>query len=210
MRNTEMKAEIETLRSLLAPHKEVKQLKGEIDIIDQAIRDTKREIATLSDRGIDGYGMVRATHELDAVVSGTENATLRILKAAEDIEQTANTLAAALKSDHEHGMAEDIQDHATSIFEACNFQDLTGQRISKVIQTFKLIENHIGRMSEIWRRIEQHQGRKSSVSSERPRNMNRPADNLLNGPKLPDEPGHSSQTEIDEIFAASWSVSPAA
>ena len=37
-----------------------------------------------------------------------------------------------------------------SIFEACNFQDLTGQRINKVMTTMKFIEHHINTMMDIW------------------------------------------------------------
>jgi chemotaxis protein CheZ len=203
-RDTEMLAEIAKLRALLAPRDESRMLKAEIDIIEQAIQQTKREIALLSEHGIDGAAMTRVAHELDAVVSGTEQATLRILKATEDIEQTANSLAAALKSDHEQGMAEDIQDRATSIFEACNFQDLTGQRITKVVTTLKLIEDHIGRMAEIWREIEKHQNTEPS------RAPLRAEEKLLNGPKLPDDPGHSSQAEIDAMFAGGLGVTTAA
>jgi chemotaxis protein CheZ len=188
----EMLAEIESLRAVLEPRKESRMLKAEIDIIDNAIRQTKREIADLTARGIDDAAMTRVTHELDAVVSGTEQATLRILQATEDIEQTANSLAAALKSDHEQGMAEDIQDRATSIFEACNFQDLTGQRITKVVATFKLIEEHIGRMMRIWQEIEKRRHDAPPSASG--------AQEFLNGPQLPGDRGHSSQDEIDALF----------
>ena len=49
------------------------------------------------------------------------------------LDQAANTLSASIKSTHEQGLAHDIQDRVVQIFEACNFQDLTGQRISKVM-----------------------------------------------------------------------------
>ena len=76
---------------------------------------------------------------------------------------------------------EDIQDHATPIFEACNFQDLTGQRISKVVTTLKLIEDHIGRMVEIWRAIETA----PAIAPERVAADRTAPRSLLNGPKLP-------------------------
>jgi len=40
------------------------------------------------------------------------------------------------------------------VFESCNFQDLTGQRISKVVATLKFIETHIIKMMDIWGGIE--------------------------------------------------------
>src|SRR5208282_4660763 len=44
--------------------------------------------------------MTRIAHELDAVVNTAEQATQRILAAAEEIDQAAGNLAAALKGKH--------------------------------------------------------------------------------------------------------------
>ena len=62
----------------------------------------------------------------------------------------ASTLAARLKDEQSRALAQDIQERVVKIFEACNFQDLTGQRITKVVATLKFIETHIVRMMEIW------------------------------------------------------------
>ena len=45
--------------------------------------------------------------------------------------------------DQQKLLSEEIQERVVSIFEACDFQDLTGQRISKVMATMKFIEDHI-------------------------------------------------------------------
>ena len=92
----------------------------------------------------------RMTRELDAVVESAERATQQILGAAEDIEDAANTLSASLKREQEKSLALDIQDNVLRIFEACNFQDLTGQRIAKVLTTLKFVEERIAHMIEIW------------------------------------------------------------
>jgi chemotaxis protein CheZ len=169
---------------------EARKLKVELDVIGDAIRQTKSEISTLQDRGFDGARVARIAHELKAVVNGTEKATDQILKAAEGIDEIAATLCAALKNQHERGMAEDIQDRVTEIFEACNFHDLTGQRISKVVATLQLVEDHIARMSEIWSVVERFNADDIPAGTV----------NLINGPKLDGEPGHSSQDEIDALF----------
>ena len=101
-----------------------------------------------------GPQMARVGHELDAVVAGTEQATQKILKSAEDIDQIANNMSSLLKGEYAQGLAQDVRDHVVQIFEACNFQDLTGQRIGKVVSTLKFIEEHINRMQEIWSNIE--------------------------------------------------------
>src|ERR1700730_18125805 len=85
----------------------------------------------------------RIGHELEAVSKDSEVATQKILAAAEDIDQAADTLAAALKDGMDRGLAQDIRDRVVQIFEACNFQDLTSQRVTKVIKTLKEIEAEI-------------------------------------------------------------------
>jgi chemotaxis protein CheZ len=175
--------------------KQVQKLKSELDLIHAAINRTKQEIATLHVTGFNGPEMSRVTNELDAVVAGTEQATQNILKAAEDIDQAANALAAALKTEYEKGIASDIQDHVIGIFEACNFQDLTGQRITKVVSTLKFIETHIVSMMEIWGGIEAFKDYAPAARSQRDGDAK-----LLNGPRLEDDPGHASQDDIDALF----------
>ncbi|MCZ7641800.1 MAG: chemotaxis protein [Pseudorhodoplanes sp.] len=130
------KAQAEAFQAHIA---EARKFKIELDVIDQAIKKTKSEIVSLQDHGLDGGQIARVNQELNAVVNGTTEATDRILKAAETIEQTAGMLGAALKSEHEQGLAQDIQDQVTQIFEACNFHDLTSQRISKVLGTLNQV-----------------------------------------------------------------------
>ena len=44
----------------------------------------------------------------------------------------------------------EISDMCTGIIEACSFQDLTGQRINKVVRTLAFIEERVQKMLEIW------------------------------------------------------------
>jgi chemotaxis protein CheZ len=173
---------------------EARELKSELDLIHEAIRRTKQEIAGLEPGEFIGSQMDRVGRELDAVIAGTEQATENILKSAEEIDQIVNTLSPLLKDGYAQGLAQDARDHVVKIFEACNFQDLTGQRISRVIATLKFIEGHIDRMQEIWRRIE---GTAPAAPPSAKPDIDR---RLLNGPKLPDDPGHSTQADVDLIF----------
>jgi hypothetical protein len=61
--------------------------------MDDAIGRTKLEIAALHVGPVQG-GPARATRELDAIVEGAERATQKIINAAEEIEDAANTLSA--------------------------------------------------------------------------------------------------------------------
>jgi chemotaxis protein CheZ len=82
------------------------------------------------------------------------------------------------------------------IFEACNFQDLTGQRITKVVATLKFIETHIVRMMEIWGGLDAFKDIEAEKIAERTGDAA-----LLNGPKVDGEVGHASQDDIDSLFA---------
>jgi chemotaxis protein CheZ len=77
--------------------------------------------------------MTRAAGDLGAAIEGMETATQKILASAEAIDDCARALASALSNDYHHCLAQDVQDHVVRIYEACNFQDLAGQRIGKVI-----------------------------------------------------------------------------
>ena len=175
---------------------ELNKLKYETDSIHRAITRTMRELADLH-FGVfnDGAEGGIAGRQLDAVVTGTERATQQILEAAEGIDDAANTLSAALKSAQEHALSTDIRDHIVRIFEACNFQDLTGQRIGKVLETLQFVENSVARMMEIWGGHEVVRGYADALVAERPEKK------FLNGPKLDGEAGHATQQEIDAMFA---------
>ena len=124
----------------------------------------------------------RIDSELLAVVSGTEQATQKILSAAEEIDIAANNLSAALDGKIEQGQAQDIQDLVIRIFEACNFQDLIGQRVAKVLTAMKFVEDHIARVLE--------EIKTASVAA-----------TALHGPRLDGDRGHASQDDIDAMFA---------
>ncbi len=175
---------------------EAAKLKVELDAIYEAIAQTKKEIATLHHTtGTNGEEMTRVTNELDAVVIGTEGATETILSAAEFIDQTANTLSARIdKEDAE--LTGDIQDKVIQIFEACNFQDLTGQRITKVVGTLRFVEDRIIKMMDIWGGIESF---KEIEAEQRTAAEGDAA--LLNGPSLHSDQDVATQDDIDALFS---------
>jgi chemotaxis protein CheZ len=173
----------------------LRQLKDETDAIHRAINRTKEELATLHG-GFNGAGSVRAARELDAVVDDTERATQQILSGAEQIDEAVKSLSAFLKRGQEQVLAQEIRDHVVRIFEACNFQDLSGQRITKVLATLKFVEEHVARMMEIWGGQQAFETYAAGATAERDNEAK-----LVNGPKLDDDPGHASQEDIDAMFA---------
>jgi len=203
--HAEILAEIRALRAAIEAQKapigpntdaqslEVRKLKIELDVIGDAIKQTRSEIVSLQDQGFDSARVTRVIKEMDAVFCDTSGATDRILKAAEEINENVNALIGLLKGGHEQGLAQDIQDRVTAIFEACNFHDLTGQRISKIGATLKMVEDHLARMMEIWSVIER-------FNVEAAQSAAAGLDTLINGPKLVGDHGHSTQDDIDRLF----------
>ncbi len=188
----EAQAMLETYRAQI---EQCEKLKVELDLIYDAINRTKREIAVLHGKSFSGEEMARVNGELGAVVGGTEEATQQILEAAESIDQSASALMKVNSPDQQKLLSEEIQEKVVSIFEACNFQDLTGQRIKKVMTTMKFIENHITVMMDIWGGVDAIKAHAPPIVDTREGD-----DKLLNGPKLDDDPGHASQDDIDALF----------
>jgi len=133
--------------------------------------------------------MKRAAGELGAAVEGMEKAVETILQSAEVIDNCARALAGAHTNVHERKLAEDVQDHLTRIYEACNFQDLAGQRIGKVIDTLSTVDDRLASPGI------NGAGHGVSVTPSEP-----PA-RLLNGPRLDGEAGSISQRDIDAMFS---------
>ena len=201
LRHAEMMAEIAALRETLAALRaapkgaaatpreaETAHLKCELDLIAGAISgsgETAHNGATASAAPATAP-LNRMTDELTEVVTSTEQATQQVLAAAEAIDQVANNLAAALTGKYEQGLAHDIQDLVIRIFEACNFQDLAGQRVGKVLASLTFVEEHITRLiDEI----------KNPSTTAR-----RDGAHYLHGPRLDSDSGHITQAEIDAMF----------
>jgi chemotaxis protein CheZ len=208
-RHGEIMKMLEAIKESIVPAKEISttileehrrdmqealRLKVELDSIYEAIERTKREIATLRYAGAQGKEITRVTDELGEIVTGTENATNSILASAERIDELAGNLAARL-SGGDRDFAKEVSDQVISIFEACNFQDITGQRISKVVNAMKFVEERVHQMINIWGGLE------SFKDIEMVEDKNRQGDAaLLNGPALASDLGVTSQDAIDALF----------
>lgn len=160
----------------------------ESDQLRARILETKKEIAALRHPRATDDRLIAAVAELDAIVKATEDATDRILSAVETVQDSLTKLQGEAAAD----ALEKAGDALTGIFEACTFQDITGQRISKVVQTLDFIEERVQAMMAIW-------GEDSFVDLPLPDQL-RPDDEagLLNGPG--NAGGSISQDDIDSLF----------
>lgn len=124
------------------------KLREELKELSSVINDTRREISSL--QGTKGGPKIHAmTDQLDAVVGDTETATNTILEAVEVIENGNESLELNAVDPNELEIVENISNAVMRIYEACNFQDITGQRITKVVNTLKFVESRVQVMVEI-------------------------------------------------------------
>jgi Chemotaxis phosphatase, CheZ. len=171
---------------LFALQEEVSQLKG-------AIEQMKREIATLHREKSPAPSLQTATCELDAVVQATEDATHNILEAAESIDTILSDMRGKAGASADQATMERLGDYIIRIFESCNFQDITGQRINKVVTAMKFIEVKIDKMIEILggeEAIEQIEVAEEEIDEDA---------KLLEGPQL-ESAAKISQNDIDRFF----------
>ena len=168
------------------------QVFQEIDSLAKYIQAAKAEIAAIRPDEIRDAFVPSATDELDAVVAATEEATGIILDNAEKVMEAAGELDEPAQSN--------LIEMVTSIFEACNFQDITGQRITKVVNTLKHIDERIQTLASVLGEEVDRCTVPDTVEAVDDVESGEPDDeDLLNGPQL----AHSAidQDEIDKLLA---------
>ena len=160
-------------------------LQKEIGDLLVFIRQARQDIANIEPNKLLSQHIPGATNELDAVMEATEDATGKILDAAEAIE--------ALAAESNEATTEKLTGIATKIYEASNFQDLTGQRISKVINILDHIEGKIGELEAAF-------GHENVCSLERDVTVRVDRDGIeLHGPQRVEET--NAQDDIDRLMA---------
>jgi chemotaxis protein CheZ len=172
-----VKAVLATMRGDLSASET--SLLAEIEALGRTIANAKAEIAALKVDDITDAHIPSATDELDAIVAHTAAATDSILEVCETLDRVAGELSG--------DTAAVLQEATTRIYEACGFQDITGQRITKVVATLKTIEARIAGIMIAF-------GDRQAVAPPPPEAV------LLNGPQLP--AAAMDQTDIDKLLAS--------
>ncbi len=180
-------------RMVGSDHQEIERIRTEISDIAGRIRTTKAEIAQLRHPLASDDKLTQASSQLGEVVSATEAATNGIMSAAEQIDEAVAELKTLVADGYQMAKVNDIADQVVRIYEACNFQDLTGQRITKVVRTLAFIEERVANMMAIW-------GEDELKTMPLPPSIEkRDGDMALHGP-AGDEAGNASQADIDKLF----------
>jgi chemotaxis protein CheZ len=126
----------------------VEILRRELQEMSHSIVQTRQEIAAIKPADHPGNNRIMvATEELDAIVTATERATSDILTAAERLQLLADDLTT---TGADQRLCEEVANLATHILMACSFQDITGQRTTKVVNVLRYLEQRVNAMIEIW------------------------------------------------------------
>lgn len=179
----------ETLTSSLQPllRRIDSTLHAELRGILGRIQSLRADIARVRADDISSNRIPMVGRELSAIVEATEGATNQIM-------ETAEAVLSADASDANY--AEVVSGHMMTIFEACSFQDLTGQRVNKVVETIEIIEGRINLLCDM---LDMH-----AIEEEIPEEENvvaaekRKKDLILNGPA--DAGEGVNQSDIDKLF----------
>lgn len=165
-------------------------LRRELETMAASIAQTRREIAAIKPDAPGNNRIVQATEELDFVVRSTERATAEILTTAEHIQTLAGELrTAGLDAAH----CDALDTHATNLMVACSFQDLTGQRMTKVVNALRYLEQRVNSMIEIWGINPEDAAKVVHAPMDK-----RPDAHLLNGPAREGE--GVDQADVDRLL----------
>ena len=161
----------------------------EIQELSDHIAKAKSDIARAQPNEIKSERIPRAGKELGAIVASTEDATHAIMEAAEEIMAAGSTNGGG-----DNRAA--IEGACMRIFEACSFQDVTGQRIAKVFKTLAFIDERLDALLNAW----------GGVADAEPAGDDGGEDQLLSGPALEGE--GISQDDVDSLFDESAATPP--
>lgn len=195
----EIRVLLDRMHEILTTHQEVGAtaqhvvvLRRELVEMASSIEKARREVAALRPPDDGTNKILTATNELDAIVTSTERASFDILNSAERLMDLSGRLR---KSGVDEQLCADIEGEVMDIFTACSFQDLTGQRTSKVVGALRYIEQRINAMMQIWT-LEGAQLAAAAAPDEK--GDDRPDAHLLSGPALPGQ--GVSQSDVDAMF----------
>ena len=158
------------------------------------------EVAALKSANPDEDKLLLARQELETVVEATDKAANEIINQTDEIQ----TMIDKIRDEISSGNTAKVEVHlssleavATNLLMACEFQDLTGQRINKVSNTLHRLEEQIG---ELFLTLGIAEGTGAGGLDVTDSGDDRPDQDLLHGPQDEGASGIISQADIDAMF----------
>ncbi len=171
--------------------KDMDVLKCELLGLFEHIQKIRREIAAIRRPGENQDRFDQMSDELDAIVEHTETATNTIMENVEAISDLVATVCAKTDDAEIVGVLGKANEHAGEIFTACSFQDITGQRITKVVRSLKFVEERVNALIGMWG----CDAVASTAADDAPIDADKA---LLNGPQLAGQ--GVSQDDVDRLL----------
>ncbi len=160
-----------------------RRIAEELETLAGVIERAKVDVESVRPHDIRSHHLPLANGELGAIASHLEEATGTILDTCEELEKLAETMSGEA--------SEKLLDCVTRIYEACNFHDITGQRIKKVVDTLEAVETRIDALLTAL-------GDPPAEAPEKTAKKPPSDEDLLNGPAPPGT--GTTQDEIDALF----------
>jgi len=173
--------------------KEVDMLKRELLGLFEHIQKIRHEIAAIRRPGDSQDRFEQMSDELDAIVGHTEAATNTIMENVEAISDLVSMARDKAQSEEVVAALAKVDEHAGEIFTACSFQDITGQRITKVVRSLKFVEERVNALIGMWGR-----DALAALKEEEQENPEDADAALLNGPQLAGQ--GVSQDDVDRLL----------
>jgi chemotaxis regulatin CheY-phosphate phosphatase CheZ len=177
------------------PLHDVDILKHELIGLFEHIQRIRKEIAAIRRPGAadDEDHFAQMSDELDAIVAATEGATNTIMENVEEMEDLINEVRPHVGDAEALALLDRFPDKTGAIFEACAFQDITGQRITKVVTSLQFIEARVNALISMWgpealTKVAPNAARKDDDEYKK----------YLHGPQL--EGQGVSQADVDALF----------
>jgi chemotaxis protein CheZ len=127
-----------------------KKLKHEISSLVQHVDNLRQEIAIVAQgRHVDSSSFQNMSSQLDAIVDSTEQASNIIMEASEKILDVSGQLSSKLSDAELKNLQDKISAGAIETMEACSFQDIVGQRTTKVLGSLKFVEERVESMLRV-------------------------------------------------------------
>ena len=174
------------------------RLRSEVLGLFQYIQRFREEIAHMiqPDASDDKTRFETISDQLDAIIKATEDATHIILEGMENIDSVNAKLKNVSDVAELPALCDELEQISVDTMQACTFQDITGQRVTKIVRSMQFVEARVDNMLDIWGRDEvQELAKRAADETEEPTGD----EALLNGPALEGQQA-ISQAEIDALF----------
>jgi hypothetical protein len=115
-------------------------IQHEIIGLFENIQKIKSELASIHHPEREPNLLDTVADQLNAIAEETTTATDEIMSATEEIQVINGKLLAEIKFGGAQPMFLEIEGNLNRVMNACSFHDITGQRISKIVNTINIVE----------------------------------------------------------------------